>query len=216
MTEVAVPPISDAAEAQAKERRAWARPGSSWDRAAKLLRWVFPVMAVLILLTGLIWPLTQDREFSFILSKDQVEMAGDRMRLGAAIYRGEDAKGRPFMIRAASGIQQTSANPQVVLTGLSARMEMDGGAALVTAPRGVYDLEKERLLVSGPVKVQRPDGYRLVTSDVAVDIPSREVLGEGRVMGALPLGTFAADSLSADINERTLVLEGNTRMRINP
>lgn len=216
MSEAAPPAISDAAKAEARERRSWARPGSRWDRTAKLLRWAFPAAAVVILLTGLIWPLTQDREFSFILSKDQVEMAGDRMRLGAAIYRGEDARGRPFMIRAASGIQQTSADPQVVLTGLSARMEMEGGAALVTAPRGIYNLEQERLLVSGPVRVQRPDGYRLVTSDVAVDIPSRQLVGEGRVMGALPLGTFAADRLSADVSERTLVLEGNTKMRINP
>ena len=197
----------------ARERRAWALPGSRWDRidedpAPRLSAGRRRV----ILLTGLIWPLTQDREFSFILSKDRVDMAGDRMRLGEAVYRGEDARGRPFEIRADSGVQQTSADPRVVLVGLAARMNMDEGVAVVTAPRGIYDLERQRLVVAGPVRVRRPDGYRLVTSDVTVDIPSRRIVSDERVVGALPLGTFAADTLSADIEDRSLVLEGDVKL----
>ncbi|MGB3722167.1 MAG: LPS export ABC transporter periplasmic protein LptC [Pacificimonas sp.] len=208
--------MSKAARQLAEDRRAWALPGSGWDRATKILRRAFPVAAALILLAGLIWPLTQDREFSFILSKDRVEMAGDRMRLGQAVYRGEDARGRPFMIRAESGLQQSSADPKVALVALRAQIEMEDGLATVTAPRGVYDLEKERLLVSGPVKINRPSGYRVVTSDVLVDIPTRQVISDDRVVGAVPLGTFAADTLSIDVEERVLVLEGNVKMRINP
>ena len=205
-----------AARDLARERRAWALPGSRWDRMVKILRRAFPLGAAAILLTGMIWPLTQDREFSFILSKDRVDMAGDRMRLGQAVYRGEDARGRPFEIRADSGVQQTSADPRVVLIGLAARMDMDEGRALVTAPRGIYDLERQRLVVAGPVRVRRPDGYRLVTSDVTVDIPSRRIVSDERVVGALPLGTFAADTLSADMEDRSLVLEGDVKLRMTP
>ncbi len=208
--------MSTAARQLAKDRRAWALPGSRWDRMTKILRRAFPVAAALILLAGLIWPLTQDREFSFILSKDRVEMAGDRMRLDQAVYRGEDSRGRPFMIRAESGLQQSSADPKVALIALRAQIEMDDGLATVTSPKGIYDLEKERLIVSGPVRINRPSGYRVVTSDVIVDIPSRTVRSNERVVGAVPLGTFAADTLAIDVETRTLVLEGNTKMRINP
>lgn len=214
--DAAEPPISDAAEDLARDRRRWALPGSRWDRFAGVMRWFLPALAMIILLTGLIWPLTQDREFSFILSKDEVEMAGDRMRLGEAVYRGEDDEGRAFEIRAARGVQETSANPRVVLSDLSARLDMAEGLATVSAPRGIYNLDTERLRVAGPVRVNRLDGYRLITGDVTVDLPSRSLKSTGRIEGQLPLGNFAADSLSADLETRRVVLDGNSRMRINP
>ena len=64
--------------------------------------------------------------------------------------------------------------------------------------------------------VSRTDGYRLATSDVLVDIPSRTVLGEGRIEGEVPLGSFSGNQLRADLDKRTVVLEGDARMRINP
>ena len=208
--------MTAAAEQLQRTRRAWALPGSRHDKFVRLAKRGFPLAALLILDAGLIWPLTQKREFSFILSKDRVDMAGDRMRLGEAVYRGEDSFGRPFVIRADSGVQQSSADPRVVLQGLRARMTMDEGMAIVTAPRGIYDLDAERLLVRGPVRIGRQDGYRLVTSDVAVDIPTRKIIGRGRIVGAHPMGTFAADRLDADISDRSLVLTGNVKMRIDP
>ena len=208
--------MTAAADELQRTRRAWALPGSGRDRLVALGKRGFPVAAAVILAIGLIWPMTQDREFSFVLSKDRVDMAGDRMRLGGALYRGEDSFGRPFAIRAQSGVQQSSADPRVVLEDLSARMDMEDGLATVTAPRGIYDMDAERLVVAGPVRVRRADGYRLVTSDVAVDIPSRQIIGDGRILGANPLGTFAADTLEADMNDRTLVLTGNVKMRIDP
>jgi lipopolysaccharide export system protein LptC len=208
--------MSVAARLEARRRRRWALPGSPWDRFAKLMRFVLPLAAAAILIAGLTWPLLQEREFSFILSKDEVDMAGDRMRLGAAVYRGQDDEGRPFVIRAGRGLQQSSADPRVVLTDLEAELQMREGLAEVIAPRGVYDLEDETLFVDGPVVVRRADGYRLSTFDVMVDVPARTVIGEGRVEGSHPLGSFAGDQLTARLDERTVVLEGNTHMRIDP
>lgn len=208
--------MSRAAEELRRERARWALPGSGWDRFTKVMKVVLPVLAALILLAGLIWPILQDQEFSFILSKDEVDMAGDRMRLGEAVYRGEDDEGRPFVIRAGRGVQQTSTDPRVVLVDLSAHLEMTEGLATVRAERGVYNLQDETMFIDGPVLVSRTDGYRLATSDVLVDIPGRAVLGQGRIDGKLPLGSFSGDRLRADLDKRTVVLEGNARMRINP
>ncbi|MBZ6378198.1 hypothetical protein B5C34_01050 [Pacificimonas flava] len=208
--------MSRAADELRASRARWALPGSAWDRFTKIMAAVLPVLAALLLAAGLIWPLTQDREFSFILSKDEVEMAGDRMRLGEAVYRGEDDLGRPFLIRASRGVQETSADPRVYLVDLSARLQMDEGLATVTAERGVYDLADETLFIDGPVLVSRDDGYGLATSDVLVSIPGRTVVGEGRIDGSLPLGTFSGDRLRADLETRRVLLEGDVRMRINP
>lgn len=206
--------VTQAARQLAQRRRRMAMPGSSWDRFTRFMKRALPVAAGLVLLVLLVLPLAEDREFSFILSKDRVDMAGDRMRVENAVYRGEDDEGRPFRVSAARGLQTSSADPRVALSDLTARLQMAEGVATVTAPRGLYNMESERVRVSGPVLVERPDGYRMTTADVVVDLKTRRVYGDGRISGAVPLGRFSADELAADIDERRLVLEGNTKLRI--
>lgn len=206
--------MTEAADALANDRRLWALPGSSWDRAVRSLKRLLPLAAVALLLTCMIWPLTAKQEFSFILSRDSVEMAGERLRMERPMYRGEDSKGRNFSIIAEHAVQRTSNTPVVELSGIDARLEMDEGIATVTAPMGRYDLEAERLKVSGPVVFRRPDGFALETADVEVSLPTRKVTSIGRVAGRVPLGSFSADRLDADIETRVVSLSGGVKMRI--
>ena len=60
------------------------------------------------------------------------------------------------------------------------------------------------------------DGYRMTASNVSVDLPSQKLTGAGRVEGAVPAGTFSADSISADLDARTVTLAGNARLRMVP
>ncbi len=204
-----------AADELARERRRWALPGSRWDRYVKFAKRGLPLGATAVLLTCLIWPMTASREFSFLLSKDSVEMADERMRIERPAYRGEDSQGRGFSILAERAVQRTSNSPIVELTDIEARLVMAEGVATVSALLGRYDMEKERLRVTGPVKFRRPDGYTLETADVTVDLPARKVVSAGRVKGRVPLGSFAADRLDVDLEGRTLKLSGNTKMRIS-
>ena len=57
------------------------------------------------------------------------------------------------------------------------------------------------------------DGYRLTTQNVAIDLRNRQVVGSGGVSGAIPSGTFSAERISADLDNRVLMLDGNVRMR---
>jgi lipopolysaccharide export system protein LptC len=40
--------------------------------------------------------------------------------------------------------------------------------------------------------------------------------GRGRVSGEIPAGTFSADSIRADLVERSLLLSGKARLRMVP
>ena len=206
--------MTRAADDLASERRSWALPGSTWDRQVILLKRLLPGAAIAIMLACLIWPLTARQEFSFILSRDGVEKAGERLRMEAPMYRGEDSKGRAFSILADEAVQRSSNTPVVELTKIEARLEMEEGIATVAAPEGRYDLEAEKLEVSGPVVFHRPDGFSLETADVAVDLPSRKVESIGHVSGRMPLGQFTAERLDADIETRVVTLSGGVKMRI--
>lgn len=191
-----------------------APPGGSWDRTVATLKLALPAGAIAVLAACLIWPLTSQQEFSFILSKDRVAEAKERLRMDRAVYRGEDSKGQPFTISATSAVQKTSDTPIVELRDISAQLLTPHGPARAQADVGRYDLERERIDVVGPVELQSAAGYKLDTSDVSIDLATRKVLGSGKVVGKMPLGSFNAGRLRADVTGRSVILDQGARLRI--
>ncbi|MBO9581752.1 MAG: LPS export ABC transporter periplasmic protein LptC [Sphingobium sp.] len=203
---------------QASERRSlqqhWAAPGGSHDRMIVWLKRSLPVITGIMATLLAIAPFTHQSEVSFVLDKKKVDMSAERLKVIEALYRGEDSRGRPFSLRAGSAVQKSSREPIVQLNDLEARLQMDNGSALVTAQRGTYDLGKELVTVVGPIRFERADGYRMVTRDVDISLAKRNMRSRGPVEGRIPTGTFRADHLSADLENRTVSLEGGARLRI--
>lgn len=197
-------------------RQLRALPGGAHDRLVALLRWLLPTLALALLALLIILPMTSGREFSFLLAKDKVAMSPDRLRIDNALYRGETADGEPFEIRAADAVQRTSAVPVVELRKLSASLGTRDGPVRVSAPAGAYYMDKDLLVVRGPVQVASPTGYVIDNGDVRVSLIDRTVASDGSIRGLLPLGSFSADALRADIGGRNLVLSGRVRLRITP
>lgn len=202
-----------AADYDAARRRA-ALPGGPYDVFVGLLKVALPLAAIALLALIVIWPLTSAREFSFLLSKDKVAMANDRLRLDNAVYRGQTGKGQPFIIRAGGAVQHSSAVPIVELRSLNAQIEMDDGPARVTAPSGRYDMDNDKLNIAGPVRVDGDAGYSLDSQGVEISLINRTVKTDEPVTGKLPIGTFRSDRLSGDLAGRTMVLEGRAHLHI--
>ncbi len=206
--------MSRLAETQRTARQHWALPGGSHDRLVRLLKNLLPVGVGALAAFLAAAPFTMDGEVSFVLDKNDVDVAGERLKVREALYRGEDSKGRPFSLRAGSAVQKTSRDPVVEMTDLSARLLMSDGAAVLTAKQGRYNLESERMAINGPVQFDSARGYRLTTRDVTIDLKSRAMGSAGRVYGRIPIGTFDADHLRADLDAHTVTLVGNARLRI--
>lgn len=206
--------MSELADRARIERRSWAVPGSSHDRVIDTTRKLLPIGIALLIAALTVAPLTMGRDISFVLSKDRVAVAKERMRVTHAQYRGQDSKGQPFLIRAGSAVQRSSSDPIVKLADLSARIQLHDGPAAIAANRGRYDMERERVAIDGPVVFKTTDGYRLSTRDVAIDLQTRRLASAGPITGAMPLGTFRADQLRADLNRRVVTLDGAARLHI--
>ena len=197
-------------------RQLHALPGGAHDRLVAVLRWLLPALALALLALLVILPLTSGREFSFLLAKDKVAMSPDRLRIDNALYRGETADGEPFEIHAADAVQRTSAVPVVELRQLSASLGTADGPVRVSAPAGAYYMDKDLVVVKGPVQVASPTGYVIDNGNVSVSLLDRTVASDGSIRGLLPLGSFSADSLRADIGGRVVELEGRVRVHITP
>jgi lipopolysaccharide export system protein LptC len=214
MAERLAGPLSDAARADRRRLRVWARPGSSHDRIIAVARIVLPAMGLILALALGLAPVTSDREISFVLSKNHVSRAAERMRVTSALYRGQDDKGQAFALSAASAVQAHSADPTVKLRTLTANIGLPAGKATLTAPDGDYNTTNQKVALNGPVAFRSQDGYRIDTHDVDLDMKSRQLDSRTAVTGSLPLGKFSADHMSADLAAKTVVLTGNARLHI--
>jgi lipopolysaccharide export system protein LptC len=208
--------MSEVAARLRSQKRGWAHPGSSHDRLVRLGLIALPLGIGVLTAFLVMAPLLMGGDMSFVLDKNKVEVAKERLRIDAAEYRGEDAKGRPFHLHAGSAVQRSSAEPVVQLNGLAAEIRLDDGPASLRADRGHYDMTSERVSIDGPLKFQTSDGYVLNTHDATVDLKTRQLESGGAVRGNTPTGVFSANKLTADLERRTVALEGNARLRIVP
>ena len=110
-------------------------------------------------------------------------MRPERMRVEAARYTGTDNKGQLFVMTANRAIQRSSDVPLVDINGMFARLALAQGPLLIAANQGRYNIDTQRVAIDGPVKVAGPDGYRLATRDVTVDLKGRKLSSAGPVVG---------------------------------
>lgn len=206
--------MSEAAFRDRAVKQRGAVPGSPHDRLVRFAKVALPsAVGVLIALLALA-PLEREGDVSFILDKDQVENAPERMRVQAARYVGEDNQGQKFEIVARTAVQRSSDEPIVDIEGMVARLALPQGPVTIVANDARYNLDEQKVKIAGAVRVTGPDGYRLATSGATVDLKSRQVTSEGGVAGAMRLGDFRAGRLSADLGERRVVLDGGARLKI--
>ncbi|AKM08384.1 hypothetical protein [Pelagerythrobacter marensis] len=206
---------SEAAQLRSK-RQHFAAPGGSHDRLVGFLVKVLPMGVGVIAALMVITPLSPRGEVSFLLDRNKVAVIDERLRVDNAMYRGQDDKGRPFSLTAGEAVQRSSAEGIVRMNDLVARLAMTEGPARLSAQAGAYDISDDLVTVFGPVRLTAADGYRMVARGVSVDLATKRMVGSGGVEGEIPAGTFSSDKLVADLQARTVALDGNARLRMVP
>jgi lipopolysaccharide export system protein LptC len=206
--------MSDQATKERATRQRWAIPGSAHDKIVRLTKIGLPAAVGILVAVLALAPLDKHGDVSFILDKKKVENAPERMRVEQAKYVGTDNKGQQFDITAQRALQRSSDVPLVDIWGMFARLRLDRGPLLIAANKGQYNIDTQRVAINGPVNVAGPDGYRLATRDVTVDLKQRQLASAGPVAGQMRLGQFQAGQLKANLGDRTVVLDGGARLKI--
>lgn len=206
--------MSERAEQERRHKRRWAIPGGSHDKLVRTLKLALPALVGVILAFLFFAPLEDKQEVSFLLDKNKVETAPERLRIAAAQYRGQDNLGRPFVLSARSAVQESSANPVVQISDMNAHIQLDNGPASLNAGRARYNMDTDQVQVVGPIEFAAADGYRMGTSDVNVDLRGHTMASRGPVQGQIPLGQFAANRLQVNLPDRRVVLEGGAHLHI--
>jgi lipopolysaccharide export system protein LptC len=206
--------MSEAALRNRDSRITWARPNSPHDRVIRTAKLVLPIVIGALAAVLVIAPLAKRSEISFLLAKDKVDLAKERMRVAEAMYRGEDAQGHPFSLHAGGAVQRSSKVPIVEMQDLSARITLDDGPAILRTPDANYNMDSDMMRVPGALLFESAGGYRMTTRGVGLDLKARKLVSDGAVEGRIPLGTFSGDRMIADLNARIVRLEGRARLHI--
>ena len=197
-------------------RQRFAQPGGSHDRLVRFLARALPMAVGVVAALMVITPLSPRGEISFLLDRNEVALITERLRVDNALYRGQDEQGRPFSLTAGEAVQKSSVEGIVRMDDLVARLLMTEGPARVEAPGGQYDINEEVVAVNGTMRMEAADGYSMRASGVSLDLRNKTLEGAGGVEGAIPAGTFRANRLDADLDERRITLSGNARLRMEP
>ncbi|NUT01126.1 MAG: LPS export ABC transporter periplasmic protein LptC [Sphingomonas sp.] len=206
--------MSELANQERATKQRWAIPGSSHDKIIRFAKIALPSAVGVVIAFLAMAPLDQRGDVSFILDKKKVENAPERMRVEQARYTGEDNRGQKFLIVANRALQRSSEEPVVDIWGMLARFGLAQGPVTVAANQGRYNIDEQKVAVQGPVRVAGPEGEQLVTRDVEVDLKQNVMTSQGRVTGRMRLGQFEAGRLRANLGDRTVVLDGGTRLKI--
>ena len=204
------------ASALRNKRQHFAAPGGSHDRLVGFLPRALPMGVGVITALMIITPLSPRGEVSFLLDRNAVSVIEERLSVDNAMYRGRDDLGRPFSITAGEAVQRSSAEGKVRMRSLMAQLLLEDGPAQLTADSGTYDIEAEVVSVDGELRMRTADGYAMTARGVSFDLERRTVRGAGGVEGAVPAGTFSADTMRGDLDARTISLQGNARLRMVP
>lgn len=198
------------------KRQHFAAPGGSHDRLIGFLARALPIGIGVVAALMVITPLSPRGEVSFLLDRNKVAMIEERLNVDNAMYRGRDNTGRPFSITAGEAVQQSSEEGIVRMQDLIAQLLLEDGPARIIADSGEYSIDNEVVEIFGPVRLSATDGYSMMAEGVAIDLESRTMLGDEGVNGAVPAGTFSADSIRADLSARTITLVGNAKLSMIP
>lgn len=197
-------------------RKHFAAPGGSHDKLVSFLGKVLPMGVGVLAALMVITPLSPRGEVSFLLDRNKVAVIQERLRVDNALYRGKDNQGRPFSLTAGEAVQKSSEEGVVRMDDLVARILLSDGPARIESERGAYDLEDEIVTAPEDIRLTAADGYRMVARGVSLSLNDKTLVGRNGVEGAIPAGTFSANRLEVDIEERTVALAGNARLRMVP
>ena len=207
--------MSELARQDRAVKRGWARPGGAHDYLVRFLKFALPIGVLGFLAYLLISPLSRNKEVSFLLDKNKVATAHERLKTQAARYQGIDDQGRAFTVNADRAVQKTSQVPIVDITGVRARLQLKDGPAMMTADSGRYHMDQQKMDVDGPIHVTAANGYRLETRNVSIDLNNHTLAGRQGVEGQMPLGRFSAGTMSANLPNHRVSLGGRAHLHID-
>ena len=207
----------------------------------RILRWSIVLGALALALGGAVFALMDRlglRQVDLTLAR--ATLNGSRVTMDAPKLNGFRRDGRPYEVRARSGVQDVRTPKIIELNEVEANLQTaDRTNVRVLAPEGVFDSGADRMRLqgrsgtggtgtgvsgaggsgagdSGIVRVTSTSGYTIVMRSAEMDFKTGALRSNEPVAVTMTNGTVEADSLDVTGNGASVSFIGNVRSVIMP
>jgi lipopolysaccharide export system protein LptC len=210
--------------ATARARRDWtARTRDTtlnalrYSRFVNVMKRALPIAAGAVIAIVVIFALLPRQSDKLSIAYERMGHIDNDLAMMKPRLTGSDQSGNPFVITADAAIQQGANARKVELRKVEADMTLEKDRWLnASATRGLVDMTKGALTLTGGIAMYSDDGYELHTERANVDLRKGIFRGPGEVTGQGPTGTLRADSFELDRVSKQISLHGHVHMTINP
>lgn len=129
---------------------------------------------------------------------------------------GTNDEGLPFVVTAASAVQEGKGAQRVRLENVNAELTLsDGGLLRVRASKGVVDTASRQLEVSGGITFASADGLTAETQSALADLNTGIVSGTSQITATSKFGRITADRFTFNKDSRLLRFDGQVSTVLN-
>lgn len=141
---------------------------------------------------------------------------GTRVTMEQPRLSGYRKDGRPYEVRAASGVQDIRQPNLVELRDIDAKISMlDQSTLTVASPDGLYDSTREFMDFKSAVRI-RSASYDIDMKSAQMDFKAGTVVTDKAVKVMISAGEIMADSMNVRNSGQDITFEGNVRSTFEP
>ncbi|MGH6846631.1 MAG: hypothetical protein ACREC0_04095 [Methylocella sp.] len=171
------------------------------------------VAIALIAAVALLNPL---RHLQGDISVGRAALDGTKITLDFPKISGVQTDGRPFEIKARSGIQDILTPHIIELLGIDSKIgTLDSSTTWVSAARGVYDSLHDKMTLEGNIRIKNSAGYDIWLRTARIDFNTGGLVSEEPVRVILDGGTIAAKQLDVSDNGHKVSFGGEVTSMID-
>jgi lipopolysaccharide export system protein LptC len=186
-----------------------------YSRFVTLMKRVLSLGAFLIIAAVLAFFFVQRLPRQLQVSYERLGHIENDLTMVKPRLTGADAKGNPFVITAATAVQDAHDAKKASLTQLEADLAMDKQNWLNARARmGTVDMNSGQLELTGGIDVFTATGYELHSKSASANLKQSVIHGHDPVTGQGPQGTLRADQFHADRATDILTLNGHVQMTL--
>ena len=205
--------ISDPANATAAPRYSRA-----YSRFVSLMKFLLPVIALVVVVLVVAWPHINTSDLKFRLGITVLKLTGaaDPSMINPR-YVGTDSDNQPFSITAdlARNIIDKGADVTLVMPKADITLE-DGTWLVLTANDGVFSRTEKKLLLAGAVNLFHDSGYEFRTERATIDLSAGTAESNDPVTGQGAFGLLKGSGFRMMNKGKVIHFLGKSKLTLYP
>lgn len=204
------PPKQRLGNIRLRDTQAAAAQSAAYSRNVSRLRWVLPGIALLAVLTLIIWPYWQAHQISVTMVDSVPNLMIENLNL-----TGLDTKNQPYAVTATRALQAQNNKDIIGLENPVGKITLEDGAIVKgKALKGRLTESQKKLWLGGDVVLTHNEGYRFLSEEMYLDMIKSTAWGNQPVVIEGNFGQASGQGFTLHKAGEKMIIKGPAKARI--